>query len=86
MKNKHQDPIDSIYGVPVFLIESHRKNKTYPNTLVVSFRCPCGKTHEHGWGKDDDPFTPQHRVEHCHGGQFDKTGYYIVMRQLPATS
>ena len=74
-------PIGMIDGIPVFLVSESRPNRDFPGALIVSFRCPCGRTHSHSWQAADDPHRPQHRVAHCDAARpLFPRGYYIVAR------
>jgi len=65
-------------GLPLFVCDQARANETYPDELIVSFHCSCGRRHEHGWIRDEDRSKPQHRVQHC-GSRANPSGYYIVV-------
>jgi len=73
-------PVGYIDGIPIFLITEAVQNRDFADSLIVSFRCPCGRTHTHGVGKKDDPFRPTHRVAHCADGPLRERGYYIVQK------
>lgn len=80
MKSKPAEPVDHIGSMPVFVITGQRPSRDNLDHLTVSFRCPCGRIHEHAWRKSDNPTRPQHRAAHCTAGPLCRDGYFIVLR------